>query len=115
MQTSTVGSLGADSQSAREELRAREAWQWLLASETGRWIARTWLRWSLVDQVSPGGDVAAMAEYRGRQMLGHLLRAQLAKHDPAGFLRLLEESMREARGEALRAAAADQSFAFDSA
>lgn len=77
------------------EAQARNDYRWLLEDPRGRRIARAVLRWSQNDETGPTSGEGAMAFAAGARMVGNMLKAQLRKHNPEGWVQLEAEFVRE--------------------
>ena len=77
------------------EARARLDYSWLLADPRGRRLLRSVLRWSGIDDTGPVQGIELMAYAAGARMVGNMLKAQIRKHDPEGWVQLEAEYTRE--------------------
>lgn len=93
-----------DPQLTQEQLeaQARSDYRWLMEDPRGRRVARTVLRWSGIDDTGSIEGEAAMAFDAGKRVIGNLLKAQIRKHNPEGWVQLESEHVRELTAAAER-------------
>lgn len=77
------------------EAQARLDYRWALGDQRGRRILRAMLRWSGVEDTGPVAGIEQMAFAAGARMVGNMLRAQLRKHAPEGWVQLEAEYVQE--------------------
>lgn len=62
------------------------AWRWLLSDQCGYRDVEHILDWSQCEHTGPLSGRDAMAVATGKRMVGNMLRAQLKKHNPEGWM-----------------------------
>lgn len=77
------------------EAQSRLDYAWLIDDQRGRRIARAILRWSGLEETGPQQGAEAMAYATGARMVGALLRAQIRKYHPEGWVRMESEHTQE--------------------
>lgn len=85
------------------EAQARLDYRWVLEDERGRRVLRAVLRWSGIEDTGPVAGIEALAAAAGSRMVGNILKAQIRKHDPEGWIRLETEFVRDLCAQAEQA------------
>jgi hypothetical protein len=78
------------------EAQARLDYRWLLDDQRGRRLARLLLVWSAIEdpyQVGGASDVTAFVD--GKRSVGWMLRHEMRRHYPEGWLLLETEHLHE--------------------
>ncbi|MEY5098093.1 MAG: hypothetical protein RJA36_812 [Pseudomonadota bacterium] len=77
------------------DAKDRDALDWVVGDARGRRVLRAVLRWAGIEETGATEGIERMAFDAGRRMVGGMLRAQLRKHAPEGWVAMEAEHVQE--------------------